>query len=477
VGRSPSERDLYRGTTLVDPKILNIQKTCRYSIDFFATTYVKTEDPQAEEPIRDWPDYEYLKTFFNMVALHSILPVYKKSRQMMLSWAACVLAIWYTAFKPSRQVMLQSIKEDAAKALIERIVFILEHLPTWLLPCTYSVTTSTITFYHKEGKSKIKAVPSGANQIRSFSPTVVIFDESAWQEEIKKAHATAAPAIRGGGRVVHISTPGVAGEPCAEFFKAMVKDGSYPVLELHYSMMPGTDGDWKERVKKQLRMSDSDWEREMEGSFDVGSGKPVFKPPFIMEEYVQPVGYNPSLELLLAVDYGVRNPAAVWFQYIPYTYQVYFLCSMTGDNITLPQFAQDVIAATKELIYPVPYTRRLNLRVFDDPAGCSRKDTGGPSSRQAMNAAGIYPSNSNKKIGIKDSISLIRERLQKRAGRDMKLRPGCLFDPKCVNLIAGMNGKYAEDEKIADKYKGGITQHEVDAVRYGLSGILRLGDK
>ncbi|HUV72979.1 MAG TPA: hypothetical protein VMW79_01600 [Anaerolineae bacterium] len=478
MGRSASERGLHRRFALVvDPKVLNIQKACRLNIDFFASTYVKTEDPQAEDPVRDWPDFGYLKTFFAMVEANAILTVYKRSRQMMLSWAACVLAIWYSAFNPSRLVMIQSIKEDAAKALISRIEFILLHFPPWLLPCEYSITASTVTFFHTAGKSKIKAVPSGANQIRSFSPTIVIFDESAWQDDIKKAHATAAPAVRGGGKVVHISTPGEASEPCAEFFKSMVKGGTYRVLELHYSMMPGTGGEWKDKIKKLLQMSDADWDREMEGSFDVGSGKPVFKPPFTMEEYVCPIGYNPALELLIGVDYGVRHPAAVWFQYIPYTYQVYFLLSMTGDNVTLSYFAQEIIKATKELIHPVAYTKRLNLRMFDDPAGCSRKDTGGPTSRQAMNTAGLFPVNSSKKIRIKESVSLIRERLVKRAGMDMKVRPGCLFDPKCENLIAGMNGKYSEDEKIADKYKGGITQHEVDAARYGLSGILRLGDK
>ena len=454
-----------------------IRAACRKKITFFADQYVWTEDPQAEDTLRKWPSFGYLSRALEEFRGAKILVVYKKSRQMLLSWCACVYAIWFAGFFASRQIMIQSTKEEAAKGLIQRMEFILAHLPEYLLPCSYTANAGKITFHHKHGTSWIMAVPSGANQIRSWSPTVVIFDESAWQEDIRKAHAAARPAVRGGGQIIHISTPGEADKECAEYFKNLCQGGKNKVLELHYSMMPGATPEWAAKIREEYGYEDDQWAREMEGSFNVGGGKPVFKPPFNREQYVQPLGYNPALDLIVAVDYGVRHPAAVWFQFIPYTFQIYCLRTVTGDDITLPQFAQQLIAMTKALIAPVRYTPSLKMRMYDDPAGQSRKDTGGPTSRQAMNAAGLYPCNSSKKVMVRESVMLVRERLQPRVGQDLKIRPGMLFDPSCVNLIDAMDGKYAEDEKVPDKYKGGITQHEVDALRYGLAGFLRLGDR
>jgi hypothetical protein len=87
-----------------------------------------------------------------------------------------------------------------------------------------------------------------------------------------------------------------------------------------------------------------------------------------------------------------------------------------------------------------------------------------------MNELGIYPSNTSAKVKIDPSVMLILEHLKIKKGPDGIGRPGILVDPRCEKLIEAFDGTFVTDEDDPDKYSGGLTEHEVDCLRYAMSG-------
>jgi hypothetical protein len=87
--------------------------------------------------------------------------------------------------------------------------------------------------------------------------------------------------------------------------------------------------------------------------------------------------------------------------------------------------------------------------------------------------------NDSKKVPVKESVLLIREnmrvkRFENRQTGQRELRPGTLVDPSCANLIKAFNGTYGTKTDDDEKFTGGITQHEVDALRYIAAGTFQL---
>jgi hypothetical protein len=454
-------------------KILAARAKARDDVTWMAKTFVKTQDPQAADHVRDWPtDWEFLDHLLREFAKASTLVVHK-SRQMLVSWALCVYAIWLAGFKPGRQVMIQSEKQAKSEALIDRCNFILAHFPTWLLECSYTPGAQQITFEHAAGESWIVAVPSGEDQIRSFSPTAVIFDESAWQRRIKQAHESALPAVRSGGQLIHVSSPGLADTLEGEFFRWLVeKCDAIKKIHLHYSMIPGYDEKWAKKVRKEGGYDEETWEREMEGRMTTGSGTPVFKPPFDKSTNVTPLGYNPLLPLIRGWDYGVRFASCVWMQVHPKTKQILVLDSTTTSNLSLSGHIDHCTLRQSQLCSGRIIARQM-LRDYDDPAGNQRVSTG-PSCRKLMNERGIFPLNSGTQVRIEPSVMLLKEQLTPKIGLDGRLRPGILFDPRCTKLIEAFDGVFVTKDTDETKFSGGTTQHEIDCLRYAVAGEFAL---
>ncbi len=445
---------------------------CRSDPWFFATEYVKTQDPQADKPVRAWPKFKFLEKVFNAFVKFSRVVV-PKSRQMLLSWAICVYALWIVLFQDNRLVMIQSEKQDKARHLIARINFILRHLPAFVFPCRYDAKLDKIEFFHDQGTSTVWAVPSGPQQIASFSPTCVIFDESALQDELRAAHQAALPAVRSGGQMIDVSSVRSPDDTDgAAYFSWLWHEAKeWHVEHVHYSLHPEYDDAWVARVKAEY--DDDTWNREMEMDETVGLGKSAFKPPFDKAIHVTPLQANPLLQITRGFDYGLLYPACVWLQIHPETLQVCVLHSETGDDLDLKDFLQKCVIPISKDLAGVNCTR-LRFRDWDDPEGLSRNNLGAPTQREIMNQNGIFPINDSKKVPVDDSVKAIRETLAQVRGKDGILRPGIIFSPSCEKLIKAMNGAYGFKRDDAHKkrigFYGGSNIHEVDGFRYAMYG-------
>ena len=187
--------------------------------------YVQTKDEHDEiNPIKPFPEKPYTTYLLDLFhqKLQSIFFI-AKSRQIMLTWLCCVYALWLAKSISHRLIFLQSKKEEDAANLVfsggrtgknwdtARISFIEKHLPWWLQDEGIESAYGKLLL---PNGSKIWGVPEGADMIRSYTPSLVISDEAAFQPEFGSAYTAMLPIAKQGGMLISISSanPGPFGE-------------------------------------------------------------------------------------------------------------------------------------------------------------------------------------------------------------------------------------------------------------------------
>lgn len=135
-----------------------------------------------------------------------------KSRQMLLTWMAAVMAVWFCISHWGLWVAFQSKRledavgdENTGDGLLGRAKFILNHMPlrSLLLP-GYEPSAEKLIF--GDTNCTIQAMPQGAKHIRQRTAALWVADEAAFQPEFGDAYVSAQPALRGGGRAWIITT-------------------------------------------------------------------------------------------------------------------------------------------------------------------------------------------------------------------------------------------------------------------------------
>lgn len=187
---------------------------------YFARKCVRTFDPKDQKnPIKRFPSDKYIEAYFKLLQQKKKIAV-PKSRQMFISWSTLTYGLHSAMYGVGRHVGLVSKKETDADDLLERQKFIIENileddLPKEFIP-KYKRTYCEINF--PDNASRIMAFPAGADQLRQYAFSLLIFDEMAFWDQAKEAFSSAIPTIEGGGQVICISTaaPG--------FFKDLVHD-------------------------------------------------------------------------------------------------------------------------------------------------------------------------------------------------------------------------------------------------------------
>jgi hypothetical protein len=175
---------------------------------------VTTKDEHAEEGHEEVPfptriQKPYLWELIDTLQVHRLLAC-EKSRQLLVTWACCLYALWIAKFQKNKIIFIQSKKEEDAANLVfntepnqARISFMESHLPELMRS---QVFPSYGKMVYDTG-SWIWGIPEGGAQIRSYVVSLLFCDEFAFQPDAEAAW-TAAKASIGtkGGQVVIVST-------------------------------------------------------------------------------------------------------------------------------------------------------------------------------------------------------------------------------------------------------------------------------
>ena len=251
-------------------KVEAIIRHAREDKAFFIQKFVRIEDKDAPDPMvlfTLWPKQKEALEAFDKHKLTIVL----KARQLGLSWLALAFAVHGLVFQPGYSVVALSKREDEAKELVRRVKLILEHLPPFIirkkdknLPENYTGptwdgTTTYVAVYHPESKvpAMFTSFTSSPDSARSFTASLVILDEWAFQMYAQEIWAAAYPVINRptGGKVIGISTARIGG-----FFEdvwrlAMKGKNNFHPVFLPWFSDPRRTQEWYEATKAALPAS------------------------------------------------------------------------------------------------------------------------------------------------------------------------------------------------------------------------------
>lgn len=128
-----------------------------------------------------------------------------KSRQMLASWFVVSMAIWTCITRVGTLVLIRSRKEADAKALIARACGVLARLPDRVTEI-HPFIPGELVIKIPSLDARIEGIPQGPEQVHGRTPTLLIDDELALQEEAEAGFTEAMPALDGGGMYCGLST-------------------------------------------------------------------------------------------------------------------------------------------------------------------------------------------------------------------------------------------------------------------------------
>lgn len=154
-----------------------------------------------DSPYRPFPRLPYFAWVFDLFLTQKRLLV-KKSREMLLSWCAVGYAVWLCQTRPRTRVVIQTNKETKAVDLVKgagvpgygRTLY--ERQSERMkqeFPLTKEMEDQPSDAISWKNGSILQGVPSGADQIRMYHPSLVLYDEAAYIESFQASWAAAEP--------------------------------------------------------------------------------------------------------------------------------------------------------------------------------------------------------------------------------------------------------------------------------------------
>lgn len=344
--------------TLTDDLAAAVRATFADHVPAFVRRFVCIEDPDTgmPAPFDLWPMQEQaLRTF-----LTARLVVVLKARQLGLSWLALAYALTRMLTRPGYRVTVLSRGETEAKEMVRRVAYMLRHLPGWIVAPGaaaedrpgWEATTLTVTVRHADGEpSVLTAMPAAEDSGRSFTASIVIIDEWAFQQHARRIWSAAYPTVNrpDGGQVIGIST-GQIGTLFEEIWTDAVngRNAFHPIF-LPWHADPRRDAAWYEETKRALPNTyRAEYPSTPEEAFTMGEGaafqewNPAIHVPYGAEWYPPP-----TWRIVRAYDGGFVQPACKWYALGPdgqaVAYREYY-----PERVTDDEQAQEIRALSRD---------------------------------------------------------------------------------------------------------------------------------
>lgn len=442
-----------------------------------------------------WPaDLEYLAVAADELQYSPNRVIWiPKSRRMMATWLVTAYALWSVIRNPNFLALVQSQTEQHSKDLLEdRIKLMYANLPRWFkfLACPNEPAWTALDCRFRDKDSRIRVFPQGAKQFRQYTPSLVIVDEAAHQDEFQEALTAMIPFIEKDTRVILLSSLApsffadvVYGERANDPVLLYPGNSDLPperrkgvqkwdllhggtVLQLHYSADPNKNNAWLQKMDKEVAggIDGPQWRQEFELEADAFSGELVYD-NFTPRRHVAAFEFPRGNPMWLTADYGLRHPTAV------------LQCGLIGHNTYGP-----IYGVRKELHVPelsIDQLKRAIMLRFGpssnyqaewiDPSTDSERE-GSTSTHYHMFNNGPNARSFQKAYNGDDGIVLIREWLH---------QDRLLIHPECTHLIYEL-GKYRFQEWASDKQrklndpKERVVKKEddaCDALKYFANGV------
>lgn len=463
------------------------------------------DEVDEKNPIKPYPShFLYLYFVVLMWKIEKKLAV-PKSRRMTVSWTFISLAVWEVIFHKGKSWAFTSKKEEDAKELVERAEFIVKQIPPEMIAPELipkmkngKMQTSPPVLEFPEIHSKIQGFPQGGNQLRQRGFSGILEDECAFQEESEDTYAAAEPTIKGGGRMVKVSSRAVDDKGFFKkvcFDKLDAPDTRFPeippvpvqtpmegvevwknprneffVIDLHYTANPAKRGDeFREGLKRNLPIRK--YRMEYEKSWETFDGKPVYED---FNERIHVTHTKPKVQLglplLLGWDSSGLTPACIIAQLQEDRLFVLreIIAPGKGANRFIP-----IVKSTIAQYYPQITDVEKQTISFFDPAGFKPNEITEETYLQAMVKGGFKQIKPGP-VTIKKRVEAVTDLLTSLSGGLPKI---VIYEVDCPILTAGFKGGYRYSDTARDTEKDkptpvkDIHSHPHDGLQYLCGGL------
>jgi len=174
------------------------------SFEYFLDEYVYIEDKINHMPLKLslWPEQ---RRIVNRLVDERLL-ILLKTRQVGLTWLTAALVLWLAIKNPLYLSVIFSASEDHAIEFLNRVFFILDRLPAWLLPPVRSRTRQELVFAHQSydsgftqvvgfTESQIKSMPTIEMGAESKTPNLLVIDEAHTIRNVRTIHNASYPGL------------------------------------------------------------------------------------------------------------------------------------------------------------------------------------------------------------------------------------------------------------------------------------------
>jgi hypothetical protein len=354
---------------------------CAQWIEAYCRIENRSEEGAADIPFILWDEQ---KKALDVIE-HNKKTVVLKARQLGLSWL-CLCYILYRAFhKDGYTGIVLSQKMEMAKEMINRLRFVLRHMPDWM--CIdeaahrrlvkagkdydwfwWSASSGSLTLHRGQGgeNSTVFAQPASLRSARSLTADDVLFDEWAFHADAREIFTAALPTINrpdGSGRFIGIST-NFRGSFFEYIFRNAPGNGFAKVF-LNALSDPRRDPDHEGKSCRWYKETEATLGPKMAQEYPMTeeealwAGENVMFPEFTKEIHVcEPFDIPSDWHRWASVDNGFNDPF-FWIKY-----------AISPDGIVYAYWEY----TRSEKDPRVPYFKQASH--FMDSLWCSDADTG-----------------------------------------------------------------------------------------------------
>ncbi len=212
-----------------------------------------------------WPFQEEMVDGFHK----NRFSICKMPRQVGKTTTTVGYMLWAVLFNPDYTVGILANKGQLAREILGRLQRAYEYLPLWLQQGIITWNKGNIEL---ENGSKIYAYATSNSGVRGGTYNLIFLDEFAFvPHNMAQEFFTATyPVISSGKttKVIIVSTPNGLNLFYKMWIDAIEKRSSYTPIEVHWSMVPGRDEDWKKETIRNT--SEEQFRQEFETEF-IGS--------------------------------------------------------------------------------------------------------------------------------------------------------------------------------------------------------------
>jgi len=230
---------------------------------YFAEHYIKIVN--VDRGLMSFEMWDFQKEMIRLFHQNRFV-ITKCPRQVGKTTTSVAYLLWLTLFSDSQNVAVLANKGSLARDILAKYQLAYENLPMWLQQGIITWNKGNVEL---ENGSKIMAASTSSSAVRGGSFNCVFLDEFAFVPAniAEEFFNSVYPVISSGKstKIIIVSTPNGMNMFYKLWMDAIGNKNGYKPFEIHWSMVPGRDEEWKEETIRNT--SEEQFRQEFECEF------------------------------------------------------------------------------------------------------------------------------------------------------------------------------------------------------------------